>query len=185
MMDLPASTATRVVVMGVAGCGKSTIASALAARLGARFIDADDHHLPLSVDKMSHGIPLTDDDRRPWLFALRNELQRESTVMLACSALTRRSRDVLRSAGDVRFVFLDVHRAEIDRRITTRQGHFMGAAMVESQFATLERPGVDEPDVVSLETTGLSPDAALTLVAAALSTAPRADDITIDITIDK
>lgn len=137
----------RVVVMGVAGSGKSTIARSLATQLGARFLEADEYHLPTSIEKMSNGIPLNDDDRWPWLITLQRLIAAEHRVVLTCSALKRSYRDILRDAGNVRFVFLDVDRAEIERRIAARTGHFMGSTMVESQFAALERPTRDETDI--------------------------------------
>jgi carbohydrate kinase (thermoresistant glucokinase family) len=144
-------TAQRIVVMGVAACGKSSVAAELATKLGGRFIEGDSYHLPASIEKMSNGIALTDDDRWPWLALLERELRNnEVPVVLSCSALRKPYRDALRRAGNVRFIFLDVHREAIEARIAERQGHFMGASMVESQFATLERPD-DEPDVYLID----------------------------------
>jgi gluconokinase len=133
--------------MGVAASGKSTVAALLAEALGARLVEADDHHLPTSIAKMSEGTALTDEDRWPWLLRLQRELAKGDSVVVSCSALRKSYRDVLRGAGNVRFVFLDVSREEVERRISSRTGHFMGASMVESQFATLERPD-NEPDVL-------------------------------------
>lgn len=138
----------RVVVMGVAASGKSTVAEHLADAFGARLVEADEHHLPESVAKMSSRIALTDDDRWPWLLRLQRELSAGDSVVMSCSALRKSYRDLLRRAGGVRFIFLDVAREEVERRIALRSGHFMGPAMVESQFATLERPDpAVEPDV--------------------------------------
>ena len=137
----------RIVVMGVAGCGKSTVGAALAARLDARFLDADDLHSPASVAKMAAGEPLTDADREPWLHRVADALAADDRIVIACSALRRRYRDVLRTAGGVTFVFLDVSRPEIERRMANRSGHFMGAQMIDSQFAALDRPTPDENDV--------------------------------------
>ncbi len=136
--------------MGVAACGKSSVAAEMARCLGARYVEGDDHHLPASVEKMSHGIALTDDDRWPWLALLERELRHDGPVVVSCSALRRSYRDALRRAGDVRFVFLDVPRALIEHRIAERSGHFMGASMVASQFGTLERPD-GEPDVYAVD----------------------------------
>ncbi len=136
----------RVVVMGVAASGKTTVAERLAERLGARMVEADDHHLPGSIAKMSAGTPLTDDDRWPWLLRLQRELAKGDPVVVSCSALRKSYRDLLRRAGGVRFVYLDVSYEEAERRIAARSGHFMGSAMLASQFATLERPD-GEPDV--------------------------------------
>lgn len=141
----------RVVVMGVAGSGKSTVAEALAARLGLASLDADDFHPPANVAKMASGVALTDDDRKPWLARLCDELTARDDVVLACSALKRAHRDVLRRAGGVRFVFLDIGPATATDRIESRAGHFMGAGMVASQFEALEPPGADEADVVRVD----------------------------------
>jgi gluconokinase len=140
----------RVVVMGVAGSGKSTIGRRLADGLGVDFIDGDDLHPEHNVGKMAAGQPLTDDERWPWLDLLADELSAREGVVIACSALKRSYRDRLRSAGDVRIVFLDVEREEAERRLSSRSGHFMKSTMLESQFATLEPPAADEVDVVSL-----------------------------------
>lgn len=139
--------------MGVAACGKSSVAAELANLLGGRFIEGDSYHLPASIEKMSNGIALTDDDRWPWLALLERELRNnEVPVVLSCSALRKPYRDALRRAGNVRFIFLDVPRNLIEARIAERPGHFMGASMAESQFATLERPSPEtEPDVQPID----------------------------------
>ncbi len=141
----------RVVVMGVAGSGKSLVASALAAELGADFLEGDDLHSAANVEKMRAGVPLTDAERWPWLAALRRELRARPAVVLSCSALRRSYRDALRGAGDVRFVYLAVDRFEAERRLTARAGHYMGASMVESQFAALELPTAVETDVAVVD----------------------------------
>ncbi len=141
---------SRVVVMGVAGSGKSTLGAALAAARGARFLEADDFHSATNVAKMASGAPLDDADRWPWLAALRRAMRVERQVVVACSALRRSYRDALRRAGDVRFIHLVADRAEIEERLAARTDHFMSPAMVESQFATLEPPGDDETDVASV-----------------------------------
>ena len=143
--------ALRIVVMGVSGCGKTSVGRALAGRLGAEFLDADEFHLEASRDKMAAGIPLDDADRAPWLARLCDELSGRARVVLACSALKRRYRDVLRQAGTgVRFVFLDGSFGLIEGRMRARQGHFMKPGMLESQFAVLERPGAGEDDVITV-----------------------------------
>jgi carbohydrate kinase (thermoresistant glucokinase family) len=159
----------RVVVMGVAGCGKSTVAAALADRLGASFIEADDHHPASNVEKMAAGIALTDDDRWPWLASIRRAMRAEHDVVVACSALRRSYRDALRAAGGVRFCYLDVDRAEAHRRVADRPGHFMGAAMVDSQFETLEAPEATEVDVVTIDAAG-DADAVIAAALASLAT---------------
>jgi len=133
-----------VVLMGVSGSGKSTVGAALAATLGWRWIDADDLHPPQNVAKMAAGIPLTDDDRGPWLDRIVDALRRAAAegadVVLACSALKQRYRDRLAQAGDVRFVHLRGDPQTIAARLTTRHHRYMPATLLESQFATLEVP---------------------------------------------
>ncbi|RCW44480.1 gluconate kinase (SKI family) [Halopolyspora algeriensis] len=138
-----------VVVMGVSGCGKSTVGAALAQRVEWRHLDADDFHPQHNVDKMRAGTPLTDADRMPWLERLRDELDRRvaagDPVVLACSALKKAYREVLRgSAGVVGFVHLRAGREELAERLAGRDGHFFPAALVDSQFATLEEPDACE-----------------------------------------
>ncbi|MGE5274014.1 MAG: gluconokinase, GntK/IdnK-type [Verrucomicrobiota bacterium] len=140
-------TPDRVVVTGVTGSGKSTVGAALAERLGAPFLEGDDFHSPASVAKMASGVPLDDADRWPWLAGLRQAMRNEERVVVACSALKRPYRDALRRAGSVRFLHLLVDRAEVERRLHARGGHFMPAGLVESQFETLEPPAAGETDV--------------------------------------
>ena len=139
--------------MGVAGSGKTTIGRAAAEAIGATFIDADSLHPATNIAKMSIGEPLTDADRWPWLARVRQELRRSSDIVIACSALTRRYRDLLRHAGEVRFVYLDLDPAVARARAVHREGHFMGADMVTSQFDTLEVPEPDESDIVTIDGT--------------------------------
>ncbi|MEM5370162.1 gluconokinase [Paraburkholderia azotifigens] len=134
-----------LVVMGVAGCGKSSVAQALAARLGGVLIEGDAFHPAANVEKMQRGIPLTDEDRAGWLDRLSEEIERVASrgerAVLACSALRQRYRDRLRAAtSSLGFVFLDLPQPEALRRVAQRESHFMPASLVESQFATLERP---------------------------------------------
>ena len=138
-----------LVVMGTAGVGKTAIGRAVASALGVAFVEGDDFHPPANVARMAAGIALTDDDRAGWLQALASELQRARTggqgIVLTCSALRRRYRDVLRGGDDtVRFVFLDTDIAVLRTRLAARAGHFMPVSLLESQFATLERPDPDE-----------------------------------------
>ena len=142
----------RIVVMGVAGSGKSSLAAPLAASLGARLVEADDLHPPANIAKMSEGIPLTDDDRRPWLDLVAEELTR-APVVATCSALRRAYRDRLRRPGNVRFVHLETDEATALDRLERRHDHFMGPEMVRSQFAALEAPADDEHDIVVLDAT--------------------------------
>lgn len=140
--------------MGVAGAGKTTVGRALAAHLGARYVEGDDLHPPANVARMAAGVPLTDADRAPWLERVAAELGAEGDVVTTCSALRRPYRDVLRQAGGVRFVFLDLDADTAHRRAADRSGHFLPASMVASQFDALERPAADEPDVVTVGATG-------------------------------
>ena len=148
----------RLVVMGVSGCGKSTLGAALAARLGVAFVDADDLHPPANRAKMAAGVALTDADRWPWLDLVTGVLQDRAPVVVACSALRRAYRDRLRRAGEVRFLHLAAPREVIAARLAARQGHFMPASLLDSQYATLEPPGPDE--AVSLDAR-LTPDVLL------------------------
>ena len=137
------------VVMGVAGSGKSTIGAALARALGVDFVEGDAYHPPENVQRMAAGVPLTDADRAGWLRALAGRLReaREARtgLVVACSALKRSYRDVLRDgAPDVQFVFLRGTHPLIAARIAGRRGHFMPASLLDSQFATLEEPATDE-----------------------------------------
>jgi gluconokinase len=100
---------------------------------------------------MAAGMPLTDAEREPWLDRLHDELVGHDRIVVTCSALRRPYRDRLREPGGVRFVFLDVDADEATRRVAARTGHFMGAGMVASQFATLERPAADEGDVIAVD----------------------------------
>jgi len=138
-----------LIVMGVSGSGKSTVAEALSARLGWSCADADRFHPASNVAKMSAGQPLTDDDRWPWLKAIADEIDRlcgkRQHAVVACSALRRAYRDVLvHGRSDVRIVFLDGTRELIAARLALRKGHFMPAGLLDSQFRTLEQPGPDE-----------------------------------------
>src|SRR3954452_22175690 len=135
--------------MGVAGSGKSLIGSALALALGVEFLEGDDFHTAQSIEKMSAGIPLTDDDRAGWLqtlaLRLRTAAETGDGVVIACSALKRSYRDVLRAgAPDTHFIFLDGSRELIAQRLADRGGHFMRPSMLDSQFAALEQPAPDE-----------------------------------------
>jgi len=133
-----------VIVMGVSGCGKSTVGQALAQRTGGEFLDADPYHPAANVEKMSQGIPLTDEDRAGWLDILADLLRARKDsprpVVLACSALKESYRQRLRVVPDVRFVYLKGTFEVLLKRMEERQGHFMKASMLESQFRTLEEP---------------------------------------------
>ena len=143
----------RIVVMGVAGSAKSTVGLELATRRGAGFVIGDQLRPPAIIAKMASGTPLTDEDRWPWLAAIRRALRSSDAVVVACSALRRAYRDALRGAAGVRFVHLVIDAEEARRRLTQRHGHFMQAGMVEGQFATLEPPAADETDVAVVDAT--------------------------------
>ncbi len=145
--------APRWVVMGVAGCGKSSVGTALAEQLGVRFVEGDRYHSPENVAKMSAGVPLTDGDRLHWLASLQGEIrdsvQRGEGIVVACSALKRRYRDLLREgAPGLRFAHLDGTRDLIAARMDARVGHYMPLSLLDSQFAALEALQPDEPGIV-------------------------------------
>lgn len=130
-----------LVVMGVSGCGKSSLGAALAEALGARFIEGDSHHSEANRTKMREGIALTDADRAGWLDALAAELQAGTPAVLTCSSLKHAYRQRLRAAdAGLRFVFMDIARDEAVRRVAARADHFFSTSLVDNQFATLERP---------------------------------------------
>lgn len=135
----------RIVVMGVSGCGKSSVGSALAEALGARFIDGDDLHPEANKAKMGAGIPLDDDDRWPWLDLVGKALAEGAGTVIACSALKRAYRDRIRAtAPNTFFVHLDGTREILQQRLGGRKGHFMPATLLDSQLAILEPLETDE-----------------------------------------
>jgi len=139
-----------VVVMGVAGCGKSTVGAALAEHLRAGFIDGDALHPQSNIDKMASGTPLNDDDRAPWLAEIgRNFSTSRTALVIACSALKRRYRDSIRS-GDLSVVFVHLHGSKdvLKQRTEGRAGHFMPPALLDSQLTTLEPLQSDEVGIV-------------------------------------
>jgi carbohydrate kinase (thermoresistant glucokinase family) len=131
-------------IMGVSGCGKTKVGKALARELGWRFVDADDLHPEANVAKMAKGIPLTDDDRWPWLDRIVAEMQRATAagehLVVACSALKQAYRDRLAAGGDVRVIYLKGDAATIEPWIARRKGHYMPPSLLPSQFAALEEP---------------------------------------------
>jgi len=141
-----------LIVMGVAGCGKSSLARAVAQALGLPLIEGDDHHSAANRERMAQGIALTDADRKDWLDTLGRLLQAQPQgVVMTCSALKRAYREQLRAASPgLRFAFLDITPAAAARRVVARPGHFFAASLVDSQFATLESP-VGEPGVLRLD----------------------------------
>jgi gluconokinase len=168
-----------LVVMGVSGSGKTTIARRLAADLQHAFADADDFHSPYNVAKMARGEPLTDADREPWLHTLaewiaQHHAAKRSTV-LACSALKRPYRDTLRDAAPLHVVFihLDAPRAALHERMRQRQGHYMPPELLDSQLATLEPLEPDERGIV-LDATA-TPDALVEHALALAAQRPASD----------
>jgi len=139
------------VVMGVSGSGKSLIGATFARALDVDFVEGDEYHPAQNVARMAAGIPLTDDDRLPWLRALARRIRDAKNagagLVVACSALKRSYRDILRhesGAPELQFVFLRGPRALIAERLPGRGGHFMPPTLLDSQFATLEEPSRDE-----------------------------------------
>ncbi len=136
---------TALVVMGVSGCGKSCVGESIAEKIGGYLIEGDQFHPAANIEKMSAGIPLTDEDRADWLTRLGEELasalETHDRPLLACSSLKRKYRDRLREAvPGLGFVFLELTREEAAKRVGDRPGHFMPASLIDSQFATLEPP---------------------------------------------
>ncbi len=143
----------RIVIMGVSGCGKTSVGEALAARLGILYQDGDDLHPAANVEKMRAGIPLTDDDRMPWLDRVAGELRAGAPMIIGCSALKRAYRDRIRAGagGPVTFVHLAGSRDLIAGRMALRKGHYMPLSLLDSQFAALEAPGPDEAVTVQID----------------------------------
>jgi gluconokinase len=155
MNDKEAEAPSIIVVMGVSGAGKSTVAAMLAGRLGWTYEDADWFHPQSNIEKMHSGQALTDEDRWPWLQKIAAWIEATRNAgghgVIACSALKRAYREILVSGHrDVRIVYLKGERELIARRFTLRHGHFMPASLLDSQFVTLEEPGVEEHPVVVL-----------------------------------
>jgi gluconokinase len=178
-----ADAPTALVVMGVSGCGKSTVAAMLAGRLGWQFAEGDALHPPANVEKMRHGIPLDDADRGPWLTRIVGLIEGWRAAgahgIVTCSALKRAYREIL-AAGrtDVRFVYLKGDRDLIAARLSQRLSHYMPTALLDSQFAALEEPGEDEP-CIAVEV-GPPPEVVAEAVLAALgltSDRRRQDDL--------
>ncbi len=145
-----------IVMMGVSGCGKTTVGKALAQELDCPFYDGDDYHPPDNIAKMAKGLPLNDDDRYPWLAVLHNlikgHLEKGETAVLACSALKKKYRDQLRAGNeDVLFIFLHGDFDTIWQRMLSRSGHYMKEDMLQSQFEALETPYEDEAIIVSID----------------------------------
>jgi gluconokinase len=142
-----------IVVMGVAGSGKSTVGPLIAKALGGDYAEGDQFHPPANIAKMTSGQPLNDDDRMPWLEAMARAIRdwraKDRPTILACSALKQRYRDILSSGSDeVAFVFLKGSPDLIAGRIGSRKGHFMPSSLLDSQFRALEEPTPDQAIVV-------------------------------------
>jgi carbohydrate kinase (thermoresistant glucokinase family) len=151
VVELPSPVV--LVIMGVSGAGKSTIAALLAERLGWTFEEGDSLHPTANVEKMAAGIPLTDDDRWPWLAKIADwidgRLDTGENGIITCSALKRSYRNVLNRRGSgVEFVFLALDRADLEERVEHREGHFMPSSLLDSQLATLEPPVPSEPAIM-------------------------------------
>ncbi len=142
----------KFVIMGVSGCGKSSVGAAVAERLGMHYTDGDDLHPPANIAKMSSGTPLTDADREPWLVRVGQRLAAiDGSVVIGCSALKRSYRNIIRGrAGElVCFLYLEGSSEVLAERMSKRSGHFMPVSLLESQLATLEPPGQDETAIIA------------------------------------
>lgn len=161
-----------IVVMGVSGAGKTTLAAALARALGRPFIEGDALHPPANVAKMASGTPLTDADRWPFLENVAQAIRAaDAPAVASCSALKRIYRDCLRAvAGDLLFILPDLSRTVLERRMATRTGHFMPPGLLDSQLAALEPPAADE-QAMHVDGT-LDADAQVETVLAALAAWP-------------
>ena len=141
-----------VIIFGVAGAGKTTVAQLLAEEFGWRFYEADDFHSQANIDKMRQGVPLTNEDRWPWLESLRQLIKRclaaDENALLACSALKGAYRRHLRVSDNVKLVFLRGNYELIANQLRQRHGHFMNPALLQSQFADLEEPQPAEGAIV-------------------------------------
>jgi gluconokinase len=152
-----------VIVFGVAAVGKTTVGRFLAQELGWEFYDADDFHPAANIEKMKAGIPLTDEDRWPWLDRLRQLIEgclaAHENAVIACSALKKAYRDRLRVTEEVKFVFLRASRAQVVEHLRQRHGHFMPATLLDSQFADLQEPQPQE-DALTVDVKGSPRDVA-------------------------
>jgi gluconokinase len=168
---------TILVVMGVSGSGKTTVAAMLAGALGVGFLEGDDLHPRSNVEKMKNGTPLTDADRLPWLRAIAHRIDewraRGEAGVVTCSALKRAYREILiGDRPDVRLVYLKGSPELIHQRMAARHGHFMPVGLLDSQFETLQEPGADEKPVV-VDVAG-SPAEIVAEIIRRLDVAPRA-----------
>ena len=162
---------TALVVMGVSGSGKTTVAELLAKELGWPFMEGDRLHPPANVEKMRQGIPLTNADRAPWLDRIGEELKTWAAEgrsgVMTCSALKRAYRDRIRSVrADVRFVYLKGSQQLIEARVAARHHEYMPASLLRSQFDTLEEPTPDEPGIVTVDAGGSADEEVAAVIAA-------------------
>ena len=137
-----------IIIFGVSGAGKTTVGKLLAREVGWGFIEADDFHPAANIEKMRSSHPLTDEERWPWLERVRQQIERSlaagENAVLACSALKRAYRDRLRLSDEVKFVFIRGDYALVEKQLRSRHGHFMNAALLQSQFDDLEEPQQNE-----------------------------------------
>lgn len=178
-MVLLSRVPTLVVVMGVAGSGKTTVGRLLASTLGWAFADGDDFHSAASVARMAAGVPLSDADRIPWLERIGGWMDEQRSAgrpaVVACSALKRAYRDRLRAnRSDVRLVYLDGDPATIERHLTQRRGHFFRAQLLASQFADLEVPHPDESAIFVSVREDSTPEAVVSEIVSHLDATGRA-----------
>ncbi len=154
-----------IIVFGVSGCGKTLIGKLLAEKLDISFIEGDDLHPVKNITKMKNGDHLTDADRMPWLAFIEKEIKAridaKKGFVLSCSALKVNYRTILRKAGKVRFLFLNVDEKKLQQRLLNRKGHFMPASLLDSQMNTLELPQPNESDILFLDA-GQSPEKIIT-----------------------
>lgn len=160
-MPVPAANSRPpiLVVMGASGCGKTTIGRAFAARLGWVYREGDEFHPPANLEKMQNGLALDDADRAPWLAAIARwmdaQMRKREPAVIGCSALKRAYRDFLRGERPPAwFLYLRVPRAELERRVQTRDHPYMPASLLDSQLAALEEPQPDEPRTITIEAGG-------------------------------
>ncbi|MGJ7030240.1 gluconokinase [Niabella hirudinis] len=148
-----------IIIMGVSGSGKTTVGKAVAQMRGYRFIDGDDLHPVANIEKMRSGAPLTDEDRRDWLLRIHQEMKELNaagiSVVVACSALKRKYREVLRDGLDMLFFYLKGSSLQVGALLKARQGHFMPVQLLQSQFEALEEPTGAETDCVTIPITDL------------------------------
>ncbi len=144
-----------LIVFGVSGSGKTSVGEMLAAKLKIDFIEGDDLHPKSNIDKMKNDIALTDADRLPWLSIIKEKIsekiKNQESFILSCSALKVSYRNILREAGNIKFLFLKVDEKEVSKRLENRKDHFMPSSLLHSQMETLEIPSIKEKDVIIID----------------------------------